>query len=316
MRIAFGVLIAGLASTPAAAQQVALVEMPRVGERSVRFLDVGGLKRTGIDVEVRMLSATARPEGEAAPVVGSLLTYRISCEWQADVATEARDIDINGEVTETRAFQRVMSFFAPKGPEADISAMVCDPNVGERTGALTSLKDAMAEAARTTKRPPARQPRDPSAPIPAIAAPPPPKQELLQNFGGQGPSAYGLVHAENGTGNALFLDWANFRREDDVVQALTFEVLGDDPAKESLGGLMKHSSVEIDCKAKTIRTVGYQTFGRGLKPERGGTADRAWRPVTSGPLRTDLLNAACKGRKPSKTLATMAEAAAFAATRK
>ena len=39
------------AAAPAAlAQQMALAELPRVGQRSLRFLDVGSLKRNGMEV--------------------------------------------------------------------------------------------------------------------------------------------------------------------------------------------------------------------------------------------------------------------------
>jgi hypothetical protein len=78
MRLAPALFIATLACAPAAAQ-TALVEMPRVGERSLAFIDVGGIRQSGTDVEVQLLSATATPEGQEAPVDGTLLSYRVAC---------------------------------------------------------------------------------------------------------------------------------------------------------------------------------------------------------------------------------------------
>ena len=298
----------------AAAQQTALVELPRVGDWSLSFVDVGGIRQSGTDVEVSLLAATATPEGQEAPVKGTLLSYRISCEWEAIAPLESRDIGMNGETTATRPLDAVKRFLDPQGQYRELANLACDP-ARKTDGALALLKDAMAEAARTTKRRPAPQPRDPDAPIPTVRAPQPVKQETLQNFGGQKPSAYALVRADKASGNALFLDWGNYRREKNEVEALTLWVLADDPKIEGRGGLIRHASVEIDCKEKTMRVVGAQTFGRGLKPEyEESTAPWTWRPVAGSPLRTELLNAACKGRKPKKTLATMADAVSFAET--
>jgi hypothetical protein len=304
------------ASAPAAlAQQMALVELPRVGDRSVRFLDLVSLRRTGPDVEVRMLSASATREDEAAPVKGALMTYRISCEWNAYLSSETTDIGADGAPGATRAYSPGMSFIAPKGPQADIAAIACDPAFKPPpSGAHATLKDAMAEAARTTRRMPALKPRDPDAPIPTIAVGPPPEQKRLQNFGGQGPSAYDLVHLQKETGHALFLDWGNFRREKDMIDALVFEVLAHDPAQAAKPrSVMKHSSVEIDCRQRVMRVVAAQTFGAALTPEyTPSTAPWLWRPVAGLPSRTALLDAACKGRKPKETLAaTMADARDF-----
>ncbi len=197
------------ASAPAAlAQQMALVELPRVGDRSVRFVDIASLKRSGMDVVVRMLSTSATREDEADPVKGTLMTYRISCDWNAYLSSQSTDIGPDGKPGATRTNSPGMSFIAPRGPQADIAAVACDPAFKAPPGALASLKDAMAYAAGATRRLPALKPRDPDAPIPTVSVGPPPEQKRLQNFGGQGPSAYSLVHSEKETGNALFLDWA------------------------------------------------------------------------------------------------------------
>jgi hypothetical protein len=308
-----------LVATPvAAAQQVALVELPRVGDWSVRFVDLASLKRTGADVEVRMLSASATREDEAAPVEGVMMTYRISCEWNANLSSASTDIGADGEPGATRSYSPGMSFIVAKSPQADLAAVACDPAFKAPPGALASLKDAMAEAARTTRRRPALTPREPGAPIPTVRVGPGPEQERLQNFGGQGPSAYDLVHVETETGHALFLDRGNFRREKDMIDALVFEVLAHDRAQATPAwSVMKHSSVEIDCKQRVMRVVGAQTFRSDLTPEYDrSTAPWLWRPAAGSPLRTALLDAACKGRKPKEALATMAEAQAFALARK
>jgi hypothetical protein len=316
MRWAFGVLIAGLMCAPAAAQQTALVELPRLGDRSLSFVDVGGIRSSGSDVAISLLDATATPEGQDVPVKGTLLSYHISCEWDAIAPVESRDIDINGDITATRQLEGGMRFLEPTGQYRDMARLACDLD-RKTDGALSSLRDAMAQAARSTRRRPAPQPRDPNAPIPTVAAPPPIKQVTLQNFGGQKPSAYALVRADKASGNALFLDWGNYRREKNMVEALTFWVLGDDPTIEFRRGLMKHASVEIDCGAKTMRVMGAQTFGRGLTPEfERTTSPWLWVSVAGSPLRTELLNVACKGRKPNKTLATMADAVAHAEQRR
>jgi hypothetical protein len=299
-------------ATPAFAQQTALVEMSRYGEVVVRFVDVSGLDRRGGDVEASMLVVTARPECEAAPVSAVLRTYRISCDWNVYVESESKDIGMDGQATATPAFQRIMGFFGQRGLEASLAAIVCDPAFKAPQGAHASIRDAVAEAARTTKRPPAPQPTD--APIPTAPAPPPAPQRKLPNFEVQQPSAYALVLSDKSNGNALFLDWGNFRRKRDQIQALTFWVLADDPQAKEVSELMRHVSVEIDCRAKTMREVADQTFGRGLKPHYGGsTASAAFAPVAGSPLRTELLNAACKGRPPKKALATMSEAVVAAA---
>jgi hypothetical protein len=314
MRLAFGILIAGLSCAPAMAQQRVLVELPRVGERSVRFVDLASLKRSALDVEVRMLSASATREDETDPVKGTLMTYRISCDWNASLSSASTDIGFDGEPGATRTYSTGMSFIESKGPQADLAAAACDPAFKAPPGALPSVKDAMAQATRTTKRLPALKPRDPNAPIPTISAGPPSEQKRLQNFGGQGPSAYDLVHTEKETGNALFLDWGNYRRKGDMIDALIFEVLFHDrqqsPPQRSV---MKHSSVEIDCKQRVMRVVAAQTFGASMTPEyEQSTAPWVWRPVAGSARRTDLLAAACKGSKPSPTLATtMADAQGF-----
>jgi hypothetical protein len=294
----------------ASARQMALVELPGASDRSIGFVDLGGVRRgNGWDVEVQALSVTATYEDEAKPADGSLRTYRILCEWNAYVVTGRAKVDSDGVAAPAAVPEPGAKFITSRTSEADIAAIACDPQAKAPAGALASLKDAMARGASLKRW----AVRDPNAPVPTVLVGPPPKQAKLQNFGGQGPSAYALTHVSKETGAALFLDWGNFRRTGDVVEALIFEVLAHDPPGEfAQRSVMRHASVEIDCKAKVMRMVAAQTFGADLKPEYSTATPWTWRPVAGSQRRTDLMNAACKGRKPKQTLATMADAAAMA----
>lgn len=310
MRFVIG-LLAAIVSIPVVAQQAAYLELPRTNEVSVGFIDIGGIKRSGRDVEVQYLYVTARPEGEATPVEGSLRTYLISCDWQAYAMSASAEIDLNGNIISTRTFDSTRGFYSSRSFAAVLAAIACVPNQVAKVSA-ESLKDAMSIGARSTKRPPPRKPRDPNEPIPTAVPAPKPKVELLQNFPRPNPSEYGVVRVEKGTGNALFIDWANLKRTKQHVMVMTLEVLAAGSAKDAYQSTIKVSSIEIRCKARTIWLRGFQPFAGNFSPQREEPGERE-KTVTGSTHNEELLRAACKSRKPRKTFASMAEAVAQAA---
>jgi hypothetical protein len=74
---------------------------------------------------------------------------------------------------------------------------------------------------------------------------------------------------------------------------------------------MKRVSVEIDCARRATRVADALQLGRRFRPEfNERPISLLWRPVEGSPLRTDLLETACSGRRPETTLKNMPEAAA------
>jgi hypothetical protein len=308
MRVAicagFGAL--AFAGQAASAQQTGFVAAPRADEYYIALLvDVGGLKRSGMDVEVRTLEARPEPLDKKQPLSAEMWTYRMSCDWNSSGVIEWGQVDADGEVPTPKKGGVVMSFVAPGSWNDRILQLVCNPEASAQAPQLASVKDALAEVARVIKRPEHALPEVRPAPPKEITGP-----VVIVNHPNPKKKQYGAVRIEPATGNALYLDWANIRKKDGKLQAIALELLGHRPT-ETPYSLMKVNSAELDCKARTVQVLGYTSWGGNFTNRRQVDKAGPVRAAAGWPLGSELLDAACKGRKPRKTFTAELDVARF-----
>jgi hypothetical protein len=229
----------------------------------------------------------------------------VSCDWNSTGVIEWGQVGADGEVPTPKKRGAVMSFVAPGSWSDRLLQLVCDPQGPAQAPQLASVKDALAEAARVTKRP--------ERAIPTIH-PPPPKEVtgpvVIVNHPNPKKKQYGAVRIEPATGNALYLDWANIRKQDGKLQAIALELLGDHPTEYQYS-LMKVNSVELDCMARTVQVLGYTSWGGNFTGRRQVNMATPPRAAAGWPLGGELLDKACKGRKPKKTFSAELDVAKF-----
>lgn len=313
MRFGVGLAVLfALAAPSALAQQTAFVALPQTSETSITFWDMGGLRRAGADLEIRVLRAGAQPTTSDVPVRGSLEITRLSCDWNTLSMIETADVDAAGQVSDTKRYSNTHpSFYGPGGWHALVAPIACDPGADLPASSFTSLAAAMTEVAQVTKRP--EPPPQNDNRILTTIAPVRARAYELVNFTPPKPSRYGVLRAEADTGNTFFIDWGNLIRDGDNIDLLTFEILGDNLPKadrERLD-LMKLNSVNLHCRDRIITVLEYVPMDRHQNAGNKQYTRFPKRRPANSKIGAELLDAACSGVEPAETFATRDAAIAF-----
>lgn len=299
-KIAVIVLAAAL-TAPSALAQTAFVPVETLSDE-VTFVDVGEIKRNGEELELRLLEFQTRNAADPIAYTATLSTVRYSCDWNTSVLLDYVIYKPDGSIIPSDTLRRggTPFFFGAGAWHAAAGPVICDAAAPPPSKSFTSMKAAIAEGVRITKRRPAPKP---GATMTYDYVPPGPS--TLPNFAELSTSHFGLVTRDPVSGNSQYLDWGNLVRKGAIVHAITVDALGVTQPGPKLLGRLKLSSVEIDCEAGAVTVLAYVDFDDFL--QQGYLQNKVWptRTARNWALGGLLTETACDGKEPEQTLRSL-----------
>jgi hypothetical protein len=314
-------VVLGLAAPAVAAEEAH--RFVRIGDEKM-FVDDAATKVDGGEVEFSVLyTQYDYGEGGASrPLVGQVIRFRVACDWRAYRTVTTSFYDSQGALTSTRGPETPqMSFYGDKAFHARAIDRVCGWDAPPATQSFGSVKDVLAHVAQTTE-----PPQPPPVSLPAsktrsdgkimMAVPAPVRvPTTLADFPDMTAHRFAVVARDAAKGHMLFLDWANMKRDDQGVTALTLAVLADETGVQRgprwRTPIVAIRAVRYDCTSQTYALSGEMFASFDLQFNLAPTGKHVPRLAATSAPTAAALKAAC-GSETGPTFASVADAVAHA----
>jgi hypothetical protein len=290
------------------------------------FMDEAATKADGGEVEFSVLYARYDYGGaDARPLGAQAMRFRVACDWRAYRTVMSSFYDGDGALTSTRGPETPQtSFYGDMAFNARAIDRACGWDTSPASQSFASVKDVLAHVAQTTQPP---KPPPVSSPPPApktkasgekvtMLAPAPVRvPTTLAEFPDVKAHRFAVVARDAAKGHMLFVDWANMKRDGDVVTALTLAVLADETGAQRgprwRMPVTAMRAMRYDCKAQTYALAGEMFASFDLQFNPVPSSKHVPRPAATSPVAGAALKAACGG-ETGPTFTTVADAVAHA----